>query len=98
MERFVTYHKRNKFNRGSCKEIYIHPFQHINNFVQESQDLPLKIICYDEERLMIAREKLRQSSYTTLHVDTTSGVVRQLNGEVYLTSASFSGILFSQYT
>ena len=67
-------------------------FQIVKGYVQKFSVKPFEIITFNEQRLRIAREKLRINPYTVLHVDTTSGVVKKVNNkEVYFSAASFSG-------
>ena len=47
---------------------------------------------YDERQLAVAREKLRLSPLTCLHVDITGNLVKKLNGrEVFNTACIFRG-------
>ena len=56
-------------------------------------DTPFAVVCFDEERIRIAAAKLRLDPFTTLHIDTTSGVCKKINNvkEVYYSMASFAG-------
>ena len=56
-------------------------------------DNPFGVVTFDEERMRIGAAKLRINPFTTLHIDTTSGVCKniRLNEEVYYSMASFAG-------
>ena len=69
--------------------------QLVEGVVQEFCVKPLRLVTHEEGQLRIAKEKLKNNIYETLHIDTTTGFVNKLDGSnISYSAACLRGKMF----